>query len=63
MEKEKYEINNFFKELKLIPKLYLSKNTLKSIVEEQGNIIKSGGNFVVNNASIVDNSGKIIAKN
>ncbi|MEJ6470295.1 hemagglutinin repeat-containing protein [Fusobacterium nucleatum] len=47
----------------LVPKLYLSKNTLKSIVEEQGNIIKAGGNFVVNNASIVDNSGKIIAKN
>ena len=63
MEKEKYEINNFFKELKLIPKLYSTKNTLKSIVEEQGNIIKAGGNFVVNNVSIVDNSGKIIAKN
>ncbi|WP_338981185.1 hemagglutinin repeat-containing protein [Fusobacterium nucleatum] len=47
----------------LVPKLYLSKNTLKSIAEEQGNIIKAGGNFVVNNASIVDNSGKIIAKN
>ena len=47
----------------LVPKLYLSKNTLKSIVEEQGNIIKAGGNFVINNASIVDNSGKIIAKN
>ena len=47
----------------LVPKLYLSKNTLKSIVEEQGNIIKAGGNFVVNNASIVDNSGKIVAKN
>ena len=47
----------------LVPKLYLSKNTLKSIVEEQGNIIKAGGNFVVNNVSIVDNSGKIIAKN
>ena len=47
----------------LVPKLYLSKNTLKSIVEEQGNIIKAGGSFVVNNASIVDNSGKIIAKN
>ena len=41
----------------------MSKNTLKSIVEEQGNIIKAGGSFVVNNASIVDNSGKIIAKN
>ena len=47
----------------LVPKLYLSKNTLKSIVEEQGNIMKAGGNFVINNASIVDNSGKIIAKN
>ena len=47
----------------LVPKLYLSKNTLKSIGEEQGNIIKAGGNFIVNNASIVDNSGKIIAKN
>ena len=47
----------------LVPKLYLTKNTLKSIVEEQGNIIKAGGNFVVNNVSIVDNSGKIIAKN
>ena len=47
----------------LVPKLYLTKNTLKSIVEEQANIIKAGGNFVVNNASIVDNSGKIIAKN
>ncbi|WP_338949401.1 hemagglutinin repeat-containing protein [Fusobacterium nucleatum] len=47
----------------LVPKLYLSKNTLKSIAEEQGNIIKAEGNFVVNNASIVDNSGKIIAKN
>ena len=47
----------------LVPKLYLSKNTLKSIVKEQGNIIKAGGNFVVNNVSIVDNSGKIIAKN
>jgi len=46
----------------LVPKLYLSKNTLKSIAEEQGNIIKAGGNFVINNASIVDNSGKIIAK-
>ena len=46
----------------LVPKLYLSKNTLKSIVKEQGNIIKAGGNFVINNASIVDNSGKIIAK-
>ena len=47
----------------LVPKLYLSKNTLKSIAEEQGNIIKAGGSFVINNASIVDNSGKIIAKN
>ncbi|WP_339009185.1 hemagglutinin repeat-containing protein [Fusobacterium animalis] len=46
----------------LVPKLYLSKNTLKSIAEEQGNIIKAGGNFVINNVSIVDNSGKIIAK-
>ncbi|WP_236931769.1 hemagglutinin repeat-containing protein [Fusobacterium animalis] len=46
----------------LVPKLYLSKNTLKSIAEEQGNIIKAGRNFVINNASIVDNSGKIIAK-
>ena len=44
-------------------KLYLTKNTLNSITEEQGNIIKAGGSFVVNNASIVDNSGKIIAKN
>ena len=47
----------------LVPKLYLTKNTLNSITEEQGNIIKAGGSFVVNNASIVDNSGKIIAKN
>ena len=46
----------------LVPKLYLTKNTLNSITEEQGNIIKAGGSFVVNNASIVDNSGKIIAK-
>ena len=75
MEKEKYEINNLKSDILwyveevvngekvLVPKLYLSKNTLKSIAEEQGNIIKAGGNFVVNNASIVDNSGKIIAKN
>ena len=41
----------------------MTKNTLNSITEEQGNIIKVGGSFVVNNASIVDNSGKIIAKN
>ncbi|KDE74917.1 hemolysin, partial [Fusobacterium necrophorum BFTR-2] len=47
----------------LVPKLFLSKNTLKTIVEEQGNIMKAGGSFVINNASIVDNSGKIVAKN
>ena len=41
----------------------MTKNTLNSITEEQGNIIKAGESFVVNNASIVDNSGKIIAKN
>ena len=28
----------------LVPKVYLSKNALKSIVEEQGNIIKADGN-------------------
>jgi len=40
----------------LVPKLYLTKNTLNSITEEQGNIIKAGGSFVGNNISIVANN-------
>ncbi|MBQ3437254.1 MAG: hemagglutinin repeat-containing protein, partial [Fusobacterium sp.] len=45
----------------LVPKIFLSKNTLKNINENQGNIIKAGGNLAIN-SSIVDNNGKIIAK-
>ena len=45
----------------LVSKLYLSKNGLKSIVEEQGNIIKADGNITQVGVKVVS-SGSIDLK-